>query len=55
MALEILENVKYRIQSVDFVTFLEQRSRSSYVMRPQKDSNDLKQQASACRQASCIF
>jgi hypothetical protein len=44
MALEILENVRYRIQSVDFVTFLEQRSRSKYAMRPQKDSNDLKQQ-----------
>jgi hypothetical protein len=46
MALEIQENVRYRIQNVDAGTFLEQRNRSSYVMRPQKDSESLKQQAS---------
>jgi hypothetical protein len=39
MALKILENVRYRIQNVDFGTFLEQRGDTSLVMRPQKDSS----------------
>ena len=55
MALEIQENVRYRIQNVDAGTFLEQRNRSSYVMRPQKDNDSLKQQASILCQALCAF
>lgn len=36
LEVEILPGVKYRIQSVDYGTFLE-RSESSIILRPKKD------------------